>query len=151
MRPRAARWLGLGFGSGLFPVAPGTAGTLAAWVAWELLLGWTSMLTQGVVILLGLAVGPWACRRTTEDLGVKDHSAVVWDEVVAFWIVLAVLPDTFGWQMAGFALFRFLDAVKPPPIGWADRHVGGGWGVMLDDLLAAVSTLLIFAVFRAWG
>lgn len=151
MRPKAARWLALGFGSGLAPVAPGTVGTLWAWIAWLALLQPAGLMAQAIAILLGLAVGPWACRRTAEDLGVKDHGAIVWDEIVAFWIVLAVLPESFGWQCAGFVLFRLLDATKPPPIGWLDRRVGGGLGVMIDDLAAAFATLLILAAFRAWG
>jgi phosphatidylglycerophosphatase A len=151
MRPRAARWLALGFGSGLAPVAPGTVGTLWAWVAWLALLAPLGGAAQLSAIVAGLAIGPWACRRTADDLGVQDHGAIVWDEIVAFWIVLAILPATLGWQLAGFVLFRLLDALKPPPIGWLDRRVSGGIGVMLDDLAAAFGTLLILAVFRAWG
>ena len=151
MRPKAARWLALGFGSGLAPVAPGTVGTLWAWVVWLALLQPLGPIAQAVAILGGLAIGPWACRRTCEDLGVKDHGAIVWDEIVAFWIVLAVLPEAVAWQCAGFVLFRLLDATKPPPIGWLDRRVGGGVGVMVDDLAAAFATLLILAAFRAWG
>jgi phosphatidylglycerophosphatase A len=151
MRPRAARWVALGFGSGLAPVAPGTVGTLWAWVVWLAALQPLGPTAQAVAIVLGLAIGPWACRRTAEDLGVKDHGAIVWDEIVAFWIVLAVLPASPVWQFAGFALFRLLDATKPPPIGWLDRRVGGGLGVMFDDLAAAFATLLILAAVRAWG
>lgn len=151
MRSRAARWFALGFGSGLAPVAPGTVGTLWAWVAWLALLAPLGGLAQLLAILGGLAIGPWACRRTADDLGVQDHGAIVWDEIVAFWIVLAILPASLAWQAAGFVLFRLLDALKPPPIGWLDRRVRGGLGVMLDDLAAAFGTLLILAVFRVWG
>ncbi|MBU6272987.1 MAG: phosphatidylglycerophosphatase A [Betaproteobacteria bacterium] len=150
MRPRLARWIALGFGSGLSPRAPGTVGTLWAWVAWLALPAHWPAPAQAALIALGLAIGPWACARTAHDLGVKDHGAIVWDEIVAFWIVLMVLPATIGWQLAGFALFRLLDATKPPPIGWADRRVPGGLGVMLDDLLAAFLTLFLLALARPW-
>jgi len=150
MRPRLSRWIALGFGSGLSPRAPGTVGTLWAWVAWLALPAHWPAAAQAALIAVGLAIGPWACARTAHDLGVKDHGAIVWDEIVAFWIVLMVLPATFGWQLAGFALFRLLDATKPPPIGWADRRVPGGLGVMLDDLLAAFVTLFLLALARFW-
>ena len=151
MRPRAARWLALGLGSGLSPFAPGTAGTLWAWVAWLLAAPYLSETSRLVVIVLALAVGPWACGRTAEALGVADHGGIVWDEIVAFWIVLAVLPATFSWQLAGFVVFRFFDIVKPPPIRWADTRIKGGVGVMLDDLMAAFYTLLVLAAWRAWA
>ena len=150
MRPRAARWLALGFGSGLSPVAPGTVGTLWAWVVWLLAAPHLSEPSRLVLILLGLAVGPWACGRTADALGVADHGGIVWDEIIAFWIVLAVLPGDFSWQLAGFVVFRFFDIVKPPPIRWADIRIKGGVGVMLDDLMAAFYTLLVLAAWRAW-
>jgi phosphatidylglycerophosphatase A len=103
-----------------------------------------------LVIVLALALGPWACARTADALGVADHGGIVWDEIVAFWIVLAVLPATFSWQLAGFLLFRFFDIVKPPPIRWADTRIKGGTGVMLDDLMAAFYTLLVLAAWQAW-
>lgn len=150
MRPRAARWFALGFGSGLSPIAPGTVGTLWAWVVWLAALSWLSDADRWLVIGLGLALGPWACQRTADALGVADHGAIVWDEVIAFWIVLAIVPPVFSWQLAGFVLFRFFDIVKPPPIRWADTHIKGGIGVMLDDLMAAFYTLLVLAGWRAW-
>ena len=112
MRPRAARWIALGFGSGLAPRAPGTIGTLWAWVAWLALLAPLGGFVQFAAIVVGLLIGPWACRRTADDLGVQDHGAIVWDEIVAFWIVLAILPPSLAWQIAGFVLFRLLDALK---------------------------------------
>lgn len=150
MRPRAARWLALGLGSGLSPFAPGTVGTLWAWVAWVQGAPYLSETARLVVIALALAVGPWACARTADALGVADHGGIVWDEIVAFWIVLAVLPATFSWQLAGFLVFRFFDIVKPPPIRWADTRIKGGIGVMLDDLMAAFYTLLVLAAWQAW-
>lgn len=150
MRPRAARWIALGFGSGLSPVAPGTVGTLWAWMAWVVAARWLDTGMLLAAIGLGLVVGPWACERTARALGVADHGAIVWDEIVAFWIVLALIPPSLSWQLAGFVLFRVFDIAKPPPIRWADTAVPGGWGVMLDDLLAAFYTLLFLAAWRAW-
>ena len=142
--------LSFGFGSGLSPIAPGTVGTLWAWVAFLALAPWLDATGWTLVLLAGLAVGWWACTHTARALGSADPGAIVWDEIVAFWIVLMVLPAAFGWQLAGFALFRLLDATKPPPIGWADRRVPGGLGVMLDDLLAAFVTLFLLALARSW-
>jgi phosphatidylglycerophosphatase A len=149
MRPRAARWIALGMGSGLSRMAPGTVGTLWAWAAWLVAAPHLSGRAGLLVIALGLAVGPWACARTAEALGVADHGAIVWDEIVAFWIVLAVLPGGFSWQLTGFVVFRFFDIVKPPPIRWADTRFKGGAGVMLDDLMAAFYTLLVLAAWQA--
>ncbi len=150
MRPRVARWLALGFGSGLSPIAPGTVGTLLAWIAWLLAAPHLSEVARLIAIGLALAAGPWACARTADSLGVADHGAIVWDEIVAFWIILAVLPASFSWQLAGFILFRFFDIVKPQPMRWADTHIKGGIGVMADDLLAAFCTLFVLAAWRAW-
>ena len=160
MRPRAARWLALGFGSGLAPVAPGTVGTLWAWVAWLALLAPLGGAAQLAAIVAGLAIGPWACRRTADDLGVQDHGAIVWDEIVAFWIVLWVVTPAPWWvQLLAFGLFRYFDAAKPGPVAWADqrfkrRLVDGspepighrqGFGILFDDLVAALCTLLVLA------
>jgi len=98
---------------------------------------------------LGTAIGVFACRRTGEALGIQDHGAIVWDEIIAFWLVLWVLNGSFGQQLTAFLVFRMFDIVKPPPIRWVDRTVGGGWGVMADDLLAACLTLLVLAIWRA--
>jgi phosphatidylglycerophosphatase A len=84
-------------------------------------------------------------------LGVQDHGAIVWDEVVAFWLILWVLNGSFSQQVTAFLVFRFFDIVKPPPIAWIDRTVGGGWGVMADDLAAAMMTLLVLALGRSLG
>jgi len=150
-----ARWIALGFGSGLSPWAPGTAGTLWAWVAFLVLDRWLSPLAWGAVIAASLAIGVWACARTAADLALADPGAIVWDEVVAFWIVLwLVMPAGIVMQAIAFALFRFFDAVKPGPIGWCDRvfKSARGWkqglGIMVDDLAAALCTLLVLAVVR---
>lgn len=154
-----ARWLALGFGSGLAPWAPGTVGTLWAWASFLVLDRWLGVWQWGLLLLGSLAIGPWACARTARELDLADPSAVVWDEVVAFWIVLwLVMPTGLLGQAFAFALFRFFDAAKPGPVRWADqrfKHARGwrqGWGILFDDLVAALCTLLVIAVWRfAWG
>lgn len=151
-----AHLLALGFGSGLAPVAPGTWGTLWAWLVFALLQHWLTSAQLGVLIALSLPLGWWACTVTARDLHVADPSAVVWDEVVAFWLVLWVLaPASWLAQLVAFALFRFFDAAKPGPVGWADQHFkGAGWrggfGILVDDLAAAFCTLLVVALWRTW-
>lgn len=149
-----AHAIALGFGTGLSPVAPGTAGTLWAWVSYLVMQLWLTPAQIGVVIAVSLAVGWWACAVTAQNLRSADPGNVVWDEVVSFWIVLWLVMPT-GWlgQLCAFGLFRFFDAVKPGPVGWADRLFHGyGWrgglGVMIDDLMAAFCTLLVMAVWR---
>ena len=151
-----AHLLALGFGAGLSPVAPGTVGTLWAWLVWALLLAGLAPATQGLVIFVGLLLGCWAAARTARQLGSADPGAIVVDEVVAFWLVLWLLtPAGFWAQLVAFALFRGFDAAKPGPVGWADRllHGARGWrgglGVLLDDLVAAFCTLLVIALWRA--
>lgn len=149
MRPRLSRWIALGFGCGLSPVAPGTVGTLWAWLSWTVLTRWLEPQAMLVLVAVGFVVGIWACGRTAEALGVHDHGGIVWDEVVAFWLVLAFTPPGFAGEFSAFLIFRFFDIVKPPPIRHFDRTVPGGFGVMLDDLLAAFYTLLVIALWRA--
>lgn len=151
-----AHAIALGFGSGLSPVAPGTAGTLWGWLAWVVLAPWLNPLQQGLLIAGALLVGWWACTVTARHLGTLDPGAIVWDEIVAIWLVLwLVLPAGFGGQLAAFVLFRFFDAAKPGPVGWADNRFhgfgwAGGWGILFDDLVAAFCTLLVLAAWRAW-
>lgn len=149
MRPRLSRWIALGLGSGLAPVAPGTFGTLFAWASFVLLDRYLADSAWWAVIAVSFALGVWACGRTGEDLGVSDHSAMVWDEIVAFWVVLLLVPAGFVSQLAAFFLFRVFDVVKPPPIRQVDRGVKGGLGVMLDDAIAAFYTLLVVALWTA--
>ena len=94
------------------------------------------------------AIGVWACEVTGRHLGVADHGAMVWDEVVAFLLVLAIVPRELAWQAAAFVAFRFFDVVKPPPIRQLELRFSGGFGVMFDDLLAAGYTLLVLAVIK---
>ena len=158
-----ARWVALGFGSGLAPKAPGTAGTLWAWGMFLLLDRWLDHAGWAALLVLSLAGGWWACTRTAQHLGVADPGAIVWDEVVAFWLVLWLLTPAAWWaQLAAFALFRYFDAAKPGPVGWADRLFklqpgqSIGWaqgaGILFDDLVAAFCTLLFIALWvRLWN
>ena len=154
-----ARWLALGFGSGLSPRAPGTVGTLWAWAAFLLADPWLSPAQWGWLIALSLPLGWWACTRCAQHLGVADPGAIVWDEVLAFWLILwLVMPTGFWGQAVAFGLFRYFDAAKPGPVGWADRlyklqpgqAIGWrqGFGILVDDLVAALCTLLVIAVWQ---
>ncbi len=133
-------FLALGFGSGLIKPAPGTWGTLASVPVYFLLL---ALLPQGlmpymVVLILTFVVGVYLCGKTARDVGVHDHGAIVWDEFVGFWITMTLIP--FSWLniILGFVLFRFFDILKPWPIKLLDKHVHGGFGIMIDDVLAGV-------------
>lgn len=143
-----AHFIAFGFGAGLAPRAPGTAGTLAGWaIGWLLLQHYSPLvmlISTGPLFLLGI----WACGVTGRHLGVPDHGAMVWDEIVAFLAVLAVVPRQPGWQVAAFVLFRAFDIAKPPPIRALERRWHGGFGVMFDDLLAAAYTLVVLAAFK---
>jgi phosphatidylglycerophosphatase A len=151
-----AHAIALGFGSGLSPVAPGTAGTLWAWLAYLVMQRWLDPLGIGGVIAASLAIGWWACTVTAAHMRVLDPGAIVWDEVIAFWIVLwLVMPAGPGVQLAAFLLFRFFDAVKPGPVAWADEAFhgfgwAGGFGIIFDDLVAALCTLFVIAAWRFW-
>jgi len=147
--------ISLGFGSGLSPVMPGTVGTLFGWVSYVMLTeAWPEFFTPivwAVIIVAGFALGIWACERTGRDLGKSDHGGMVWDEIIAFWLVLLFLMPA-GWltQTCAFVLFRFFDMLKPPPIRYFDQHIKGGFGVMWDDILAAFYTLLVFAIWQVY-
>ena len=141
-----AHFLSLGFGSGLSPRAPGTAGTLAAWALYPLLRAPLSEFVFLALLVSLFMVGILAAERTGRALGVPDHGAIVWDEMVAMWLVLAFTPDTLAWQALAVGLFRFFDIVKPPPVRWADSKLKGGFGVMFDDLLAAGYALFALAI-----
>ncbi len=148
MRQRLSRLIAFGFGSGLAPRAPGTVGTLWAWLAFVVLDRWLGPPAWAALIAAGIAVGIWACGKTARDLGVADHGSIVWDEIVAFWLVLLFVPATAGAQLAAFVLFRFFDILKPPPIRHFDSRLKSGFGVMFDDLLAAFYTLLLVALWQ---
>ena len=164
---KPSRALAFGMGSGLAPFAPGTAGTLWAWAAF--LVGEFFLSTEAWlwVIGIGILLGCWICGQVSEELGKKDFGGIVWDEVVAFWIVLIfIMPANLWMQILAFSLFRFFDALKPGPIGMIDRHfkhlegsdnsspssVGlilwRGFGIIADDLAAAFFTLFTIALLH---
>jgi len=134
--------LAFGFGSGLMPKAPGTFGTLAAIVPW-FWLNQLSLITYIIVLSAAILIGIYLCDKTSSDLGVHDHSGIVWDEFCGLWLTMIAVPATAQWVIVGFLLFRFFDILKPWPINWLDKQVHGGLGIMLDDLLAGVYAWLI--------
>jgi len=163
----ASRTLAFGFGSGLSPVAPGTAGTLWAWAAF--LIAEYFLTTEDFLWIIGggIVLGCWICGQVSEELGKKDFGGIVWDEMLAFWLILIFIMPTSIWlQIITFALFRFFDAVKPGPIGIIDRHfkeiknqdapsnlgqiLWRGFGIMVDDLAAAFFTLLVVALLQVF-
>ena len=151
-----AHFIALGFGAGLSPIAPGTAGTLWAWLAYLVLQPMMTVADMGWLIAVATLVGWWACTVSAKNMGVLDPGSIVWDEVVAFWLVLwLIMPTGFTGQLMAFLLFRFFDTVKPGPVGWADRVFKGfgprgGWGILFDDFVAAFCTLLVIALWRFW-
>jgi phosphatidylglycerophosphatase A len=154
-----AHAIALGFGSGLSPWAPGTVGTLWAWLAFVVLDPHLGAWLWAGLLLASFFVGWWACTLAARHLGIADPGAIVWDEVIAFWLVLwIVTPASFWAQLWAFALFRFFDAAKPGPVAWADHLFKGrrgapigwaqGFGIIFDDLVAALCTLLVIALGR---
>jgi len=137
-------FLAFGCGTGLLPRAPGTWGTLLA-----VPLLWPLKTLSGPGYLLTLlalfALGVWICGRVGSRLGVDDHGGIVWDEMVGFWLTMAFAPPGWGWLLAGFALFRPFDILKPWPIAELESRVHGGLGVMLDDVLAALYAMIVLA------
>ena len=160
-----ARWMALGFGSGLSPKGPGTVGTLWAWAAYLVLHPWLGDGGWGLLVAASWLVGVWACTRTAQHLGRADPPAIVWDEIAAFWTVLWLLePQAWGWQLLAFAAFRYFDIAKPGVVRWADQRFKLrpgepiGWrqgvGILWDDAVAAALTLFVVALVawsvRAW-
>lgn len=131
-----------GFGSGCSPKAPGTAGTLMA-VPIYLLMQYLSLDIYALLLLVAFIVGVWFCSKASKALGVHDHGGIVWDEFVGFWITMLAAPQGLLWVVYGFLLFRLFDIWKPQPIKFVDRHVHGGFGIMLDDVLAGIYAWLV--------
>ena len=171
MMAHPAHFMAMGFGSGLSPFAPGTAGTLWGWLSFLALQRWLTHSSIGWLIAASIPLGWWACTVTARNMRVLDPGSIVWDEIVAFWAVLWLINPAGLWgQTIAFALFRYFDAAKPGPVGWADRLSHGaqpaaikpvtnpatnrhawtiaGFGIMFDDLVAAGCTLLVIAVWR---
>mgnify|MGYP000844138693 FL=1 len=142
--------LAFGFGSGLSPKAPGTMGTLAAIPLWWL-LAQLPLSTYLVVVLIAAVAGIVICGRAADRLGVHDHGGIVWDEFVGFWIAMAALPVTWQSLILGFVLFRLFDILKPWPISWLDRRVSGGFGIMIDDVIAGLAAAGVITLLTASG
>lgn len=150
--------LATGFGSGLSPIVPGTMGTLAS-LPFYLLLAHLSLPLYGLVVIASCVIGVKICQVTSDDMGVHDHGSIVWDEFAGMWITMLVVP-MFGlavfdwkWLATGFVLFRFFDMVKPWPIGWLDKRVHGGLGIMIDDIVAGVMAgvaLYLVGLYAGW-
>ncbi|MFT4775870.1 MAG: phosphatidylglycerophosphatase A [Oleispira sp.] len=134
--------LAFGLGSGCAPKAPGTFGTLAAIPFWWLFLQDVPLIPYLCVLIAGFAFGVYLCEQTSKDLGVHDHGGIVWDEWIGLWITYIALPVGIEWIIIGFALFRFFDILKPWPIKWLDEKVHGGFGIMIDDVLAGIFALM---------
>jgi phosphatidylglycerophosphatase A len=141
------QFLAFGFGSGLAPKAPGTAGTLAAIPLYLLVAHWSLPYYTGFILVSAL-LGIWICGEASRQLGVHDHGGIVWDEFVGFWITLWALPVSWQWVLAGFVAFRVFDVLKPWPIGWLDRKIHGGLGIMLDDIIAGLMACAVLHSIR---
>ncbi|AWX13370.1 phosphatidylglycerophosphatase A [Mergibacter septicus] len=136
-------FLAVGFGSGLIKVAPGTLGSLVGLVTGVILLKLFSIPFFLLFILFSFALGCYLCKKTSDDMQVHDHGAIVWDEIVAIWLVLTTIPTiNLLWVSFAFLLFRFFDIIKPKPIRYFDHKLDNGFGIMFDDLLAAIYTIL---------
>ncbi len=133
--------LAFGFGSGLTRKLPGTAGTLAA-VPIYLLLRDLPLGAYLLTLTAAFAFGVFICHTASKKLGVHDHGGIVWDEFVGYWLTMLLAPPGWIWVLLGFIYFRFFDMLKPWPIGWIDKRVHGGFGIMIDDVVAAVPALL---------
>ena len=138
--------LSLGFGSGLAPRAPGTFGSLVG-VLLYLPLSLLPVFGYLLLTVLAFLAGIWLCHKTAAALGVHDHPGIVWDEIVGIWVSFILIPAGWVWLLIGFLLFRVFDILKPWPIKWVDKKVDGGLGIMLDDLLAGIFTLICIQIF----
>ncbi|MGF1870340.1 phosphatidylglycerophosphatase A [Photobacterium indicum] len=139
-------FLATGFGSGLSPIIPGTMGTVAS-IPLYLLIVQLPFAAYILITIVAAVIGITICQKTSDDMGVHDHGSIVWDEFVGFWITMAIAPVVnWQWILAGFVLFRFFDMIKPWPISWLDKHVHGGFGIMVDDILAG-----FMAMICLWG
>ncbi|MFQ3322996.1 MAG: phosphatidylglycerophosphatase A [Pseudomonadales bacterium] len=130
--------LSLGLGSGLAPKAPGTFGTIAALIIYYFLLADLSLPVYAAIVVLSTLVGFYLCGYTAKAMGVHDAPAIVWDEFAGLWIALICVPTGLHWLALAFVLFRFFDILKPWPISWLDKHMQGGFGIMIDDVVAGI-------------
>ncbi len=138
-------FLAFGFGSGLAPKAPGTAGTIVA-VLLYLLCQSLDLLSYSLLTAAICIAGVWICGKSSEMLGVHDHGGIVWDEFAGYFVTMIAAPPGWVWIVVGFILFRLFDILKPWPIEWADQHVDGGLGIMLDDILAGLASFAVLQI-----
>ncbi|MCG7981663.1 MAG: phosphatidylglycerophosphatase A [Candidatus Thiodiazotropha lotti] len=141
--------LAFGFGFGLAPKAPGTFGTLVG-IPFYLLMQPLPLVYYLIITAVAFLLGIWICQQTSRDLGVHDHGGIVWDEIVGYLVTMTFAPSGWVWLMIGFILFRFFDIVKPWPIRWVDQRVEGGFGIMVDDLIAGVFAAICLALLNQW-
>lgn len=132
-----ASFLAFGFGSGLSPVAPGTFGTIPG-LALVLALSAVPFASYLLITLIAFVAGIWICGVASKRLGIHDHGGIVWDEIVGMLVTMIAVPLSPLTAIAGFGLFRLFDIWKPWPIGWVDKKVHGGFGIMVDDVIAGV-------------
>ena len=170
MMEKPWRLFAFGFGSGLSSIGPGTVGTLWAWALGLICQSFFSRYTLSnvlILLVLGFFLGCWACGKSGKELGITDHSGMVWDEIIAFWLVLVlILPSSWKIQTLAFIVFRFFDIAKPGPIRWIDRFfktwdgsgffgkwptLFSGFGVMIDDMIADFFTLIVLSIFIKLG
>ena len=142
-------FLAFGFGSGLSPLAPGTMGTLVS-IPFVFVLKSLGPEAFWIALVLLFLVGIRLCEHVSQKLGVHDHGGIVWDEMVGYWLATAFVPLQWPWLLAAFVLFRLFDILKPWPIRQIDKGVSGGFGIMIDDVVAAVFTMIILALVQVW-
>ena len=136
-------WVAFGFGSGYFPIAPGTMGTLVGVLCYLAVLQFLPVWLYMAVVLMASVWGVWLCGVVSAELGVHDHPGIVWDEMVGFWWVMLFVPPGWLWITVAFGLFRFFDILKHWPIYHIDRDLQNGLGIMADDWLAALFSGLV--------
>jgi phosphatidylglycerophosphatase A len=142
-------FLALGFGSGLMRSAPGTWGTLVGILLAALLLSWLSSISLLILTALCFALGCYLCQKTADDMGIHDHGAIVWDEIVGIFLVMCVIPElTWQWCLTAFVLFRLFDITKPYPIHYFDSKLESGFGIMIDDVLAAGYSIAVIFLLQ---
>jgi phosphatidylglycerophosphatase A len=140
-------FLAFGFGSGLSKWFPGTCGTLVA-IPFYLLMQHLPWPLYLAILVVAFGAGVWFCNEAEKMIGIPDYSGIVWDEMVGFWCTMFWVPTGWAWILAGFILFRLFDILKPWPISWFNNHVHGGFGIMLDDVIAALVACVLLQVGR---
>jgi len=145
-----AHFLGFGFGSGLIPIMPGTMGSLAA-IPLILLISQVSLTLYVIITIVSCVIGIYICQKVSDDLKVHDHGSIVWDEIAGMMIVFIGINISWHSILLGFILFRIFDILKPWPISFLDKHVSGGFGIMIDDIVAGLfAWLCLHAIYYVY-